>query len=316
MAYTGTGTQADPFIPTTITSLYDVLDICNNDESSFGVAGYYIKLTSNIDCANDPNYVGYSNTPITLSSYVNKLYSDNGYKIIGLCVKAQYFINAFATADNYVIDNIDFENCFWKPSTTGVCFYLTSSGSSTDASKHMYRVTASIYVAASDDNTQLISFQYGSMPFSTIEESSLYFDLGNSVNIDCSQQNFMFSHFINTNIIITNAYLYGIGGQPYIITAYLNNGSPYNSFIFKNCFVYVNSSGDLNLIANLHYSYAAFIDCTFGNCTAKYFQCEHCVVASDNYTNVGHSDETNVINYLTIQELQDNQKLIDIGFLP
>ena len=126
MAYTGTGTQADPFIPTTITSLYEVLNICNNDESSFGVAGYYIKLTSNLDCANDTDYVGYSNTPITLSSYVNKIYSDSGYKVIGLCIKAQYFINAFATANNYVIDNIGFENCFWKPPAAGVCFYLTN----------------------------------------------------------------------------------------------------------------------------------------------------------------------------------------------
>ena len=46
MAYTGTGTQADPAIPNTITELYDIFDAARSSNVNGNTSGpYYVKLT-------------------------------------------------------------------------------------------------------------------------------------------------------------------------------------------------------------------------------------------------------------------------------
>lgn len=52
---TGTGTQADPYIPTTLTEFI----------TAVGTAGAYVTLTQDINAADDPAYMGELTTPIT-----------------------------------------------------------------------------------------------------------------------------------------------------------------------------------------------------------------------------------------------------------
>lgn len=52
---TGTGTQADPYIPTTLTEFI----------TAVGTSGAYVALTQDINAADDPGYTGELTTPIT-----------------------------------------------------------------------------------------------------------------------------------------------------------------------------------------------------------------------------------------------------------
>ena len=92
---TGTGTQADPYCPTTFSELTSVA----------GTRGYYVKLTQDIDANDDPNYDTELNTYLTIQC---TLYSEEGYQyaIKNVCVNAIYAIYMYYAT----ITNVDFKN--------------------------------------------------------------------------------------------------------------------------------------------------------------------------------------------------------------
>lgn len=86
---TGTGTQADPYIPTTLSEFI----------SAVGTAGAYVALTQDINAADDPAYTGELTTPI----YINAARVDGDHhEVRGVTVRATNLIQfRYAGADIY-----------------------------------------------------------------------------------------------------------------------------------------------------------------------------------------------------------------------
>lgn len=86
---TGTGTKADPYIPTTLSEFI----------SAVGTAGAYVALTQDINAADDPAYTGELTTPI----YINAARVDGDHhEVRGVTVRATNLIQfRYAGADIY-----------------------------------------------------------------------------------------------------------------------------------------------------------------------------------------------------------------------
>lgn len=296
MAYTGTGTQSDPYIPDTITSLYEVIDLCNASGSN---VSRYIKLTQDIDCKDDPNYIGYMSRSINLYPCVAELYSDNNSKIIGLTVKDSMFIKF----GGYV-RNIEFKNCFFKPtsiSDSGYVFYGSKDNDYFAAT--MENVKASIYVI-----NIYVTFIQNSQAM--LNNCSIYIDGSGS-----SGSYFAVGICGNYSNVILNNIKVGIGNDSAYSLCYVTN---YCSVILKNSILWSNVSPNILVSSYSSYSYAALLNTNiqFTGGTTGVGQGTHNLVASDDYTGMTYTDVTGVINFISISDLQDNQKLIDLGFLP
>ena len=115
MAYTGTGTEADPFVVSTYSDLKYVTD--NN--GSYGY--YWVKIADDINCADDPNYTGVQTTPL----YVTQahIYADTPKCIEGLTVNAEYFMYTSSSSATY-INNIYFKNCVFKATSNNSAIYM------------------------------------------------------------------------------------------------------------------------------------------------------------------------------------------------
>lgn len=119
MAYTGTGTEANPFIPDTLTSFLECIS----------VAEAYVRLDTDIDAADDPDYGGILYEPVTFKCF--KCFGNNGIKKInGVIVRASNMIvvdNRYDSEGKIIygndvvgnsIYNVAFTNWVHKASTT------------------------------------------------------------------------------------------------------------------------------------------------------------------------------------------------------
>lgn len=99
---TGTGTQADPYIPTTLTEFI----------TAVGTAGAYVALTQDINAADDPAYSGEITSPI---AYRAADVDGRQHAIIGVTVLAE----SFAThAQHCTVHDISFRKIAHKGTTT------------------------------------------------------------------------------------------------------------------------------------------------------------------------------------------------------
>ncbi|MBR1528752.1 MAG: hypothetical protein IJ642_05575, partial [Oscillospiraceae bacterium] len=76
MSYTGTGTEQDPYLVSTLTDFL----------TCAAIAGAYVKVISDINSADDPNYEGELTNPISIMC--RKLYADQDKIISGITVTA------------------------------------------------------------------------------------------------------------------------------------------------------------------------------------------------------------------------------------
>ena len=109
---TGTGTQADPYCPTTLSELISVIRASN----------VYVKLTQDIDANDDPTYDTELNTYLDIEC---TLYSEEGhrYAIKNVCVNAQYAIYGYFAR----ITNVDFKNFIHRKKYDTWSLYFKSS---------------------------------------------------------------------------------------------------------------------------------------------------------------------------------------------
>ena len=194
MAYIGTGTQSDPAIPGTLnpdTGLPNgdgkISDLVGIFAAARAAGSYwYVKLCNDIDCADDPNYLGYY-TYLDMS-YVRKLYSDNQYKIRGLCLKPDGYsvVYAFLLSGGNdcetVIQSIDIIDLFYKPvgSSNSSIFGFTSTNSwSQIVNCHL---TISCYPRSGASIECYGQFSYNSNQI-RINNSSIYFKFNENRNV-------------------------------------------------------------------------------------------------------------------------------------
>lgn len=110
---TGTGTQNDPYVPTTLTEFI----------AAVGTSGAYVALTQDINAADDPAYTGYLDSAITFSA---TNLQGNGHTVRGITVHAQNFMeNGRQTLP--ALRNLDLLDCAHRG--TGSTFSYTGANS-------------------------------------------------------------------------------------------------------------------------------------------------------------------------------------------
>ena len=96
MAYTGTGTEADPYCVSTLSDFF----YCINQ------GGAFVKVISDIDGETDETYTG--EITDTKQIYCSKIYADEKKSIKGISFLCDI---AFEINSSIIIDNIDFMHC-------------------------------------------------------------------------------------------------------------------------------------------------------------------------------------------------------------
>lgn len=86
---TGTGTQADPYIPTTLTEWL----------TAVGTIGAYVAMDSDINAADDPDYTGELSSQIAFNCYSM---DGHDHTIRGITVRAGYFLKKSSNGSSYI----------------------------------------------------------------------------------------------------------------------------------------------------------------------------------------------------------------------
>ena len=102
---TGTGTQADPYIPTTLTEFI----------TAIGTSGAYVALTQDINAADDPEYAGELTDSVRILA---QSVEGGGFSIIGVTIRAANMI-AFQSRPSAQVLNIDFRKWGHKKTASG-----------------------------------------------------------------------------------------------------------------------------------------------------------------------------------------------------
>lgn len=96
---TGTGTQADPYIPTTLTEFI----------TAVGTTGAYVALTQDINAADDPAYTGQIQTPVWRA----RDFEGGNFEVSGVIVSGQQMI--YHQADGTEARNFRLRDWAFKP---------------------------------------------------------------------------------------------------------------------------------------------------------------------------------------------------------
>ena len=328
MAYTGTGSSADPAIPSTITELYKILTDARNGNVNGNTSGpYYIKLTQDIDCADDPNYIGYNGTlhfdpPNNSNRYIVRFYASTKKSIRGLTVKDQWFMRLQHSDSGTTIKNIDFIDCFFKPIDNGENPEPTVFAAYVSSYASIENSTISINVYSYAPNyAPRISYQVAFRNCSVyLKYNSVYgFRTGNGI-FNASTVN---TNTTNNIFIFDGWYIPRLGSSWDYPICYLSSRCSYNAFIFKNA-KFQNPNNIFGLIYG-SYNYLAFVNPSLSGVSSPvafqgFSETSTSIIATDSsaYGTVitKGSDSSGVGYWLTLDELKSEQKLLDIGFVP
>lgn len=336
MAYRGTGTQADPFIPgstqgtATITDLLEVLDYIQTQS----ITEAYVVLDSDIDCYDDPNYVGYtsalkfasgsSGNPPGVASFT----SDNGNRTIrGLTVKDPYFMILMGYDSNLytTIDGINFIDCFFKPTSSSVCYIF--GGPSNDSSAILRNSTISMTVY-SNTNTSQPSVPVVCERTCNFVNCSMYFkyntDAMTAYNTKFLCTSNAYSRRTRSCVFVFDGlHINYSSSWDYPLIYLAKSDSSYNSFIFKNCIVESSGYYSTLVLSYGSYNYVAFVNPSLNNTDVKaqlqgFSGTSHCLCASDKLDTVfiPQSVSSNLGEYCTLTQLKDVDYLLSVGFVP
>ncbi|MDE5753123.1 MAG: hypothetical protein K2H89_01050, partial [Oscillospiraceae bacterium] len=101
MAYTGTGTEDNPYC---VSNLTDFIECIKKTDS-------YVKVIADIDAAADPTYTGELTDSLEIAC--KQIYADEPRSIKGITVYAANFIN-ITQRENVQIENLSFVDCEHK----------------------------------------------------------------------------------------------------------------------------------------------------------------------------------------------------------
>lgn len=345
MAYSGSGTQADPYL---VDNGYDLLQLCGVDPHP----GSYIKVTQDIDFSNESWYPGKITYPIRLDG--SKLYADTLTEIKGLTVEAQCFLQI--ESNSQTIENLYFKNCCHKVSgskfATIGCYY---SGSTSGSNKQtVFNNCKFSLLVVSGASEGCLIFNNQSSGNGKWNNCSLYIKMNHTQPIYlCSSSNqsttastvYSYMSFVNCNIVLDGIKLQYIHGTSYgshfyaILTIIYESygrsvfrqfmGSS-TSLVIKNASInWVDSSHTPYVISNdsgntTYSSDISGCSMVFDNCTVESgwsdVRCLNAetadtvnVVASTLNQNINTSYSTKKIS---TTDIKDKNYLISIGFLP
>lgn len=283
MAYTGTGTEEDPFL----VSVFSDFLYC------ISVSGAYIKIINDIDTKDDPDYIGDLTSPITLQC--RKIYADDRKTINGITVVSDHFMkksnSTFATTD---IVNINFLNCAHQIVSTSnfankYTLYGEYGGITFTECSLSISISSGVYVPLLSNNSIYLV------------RSSAYFEI---ISVGMSGL-FYVPKIYESSIHIKGGTLYNDLG------VCLYDGFR-SSIILEN--VTINTTGSHTMLSHCDFVYIAIVNPTIiKNCTAGLSYSSNCLLACDSDLIVS---QNNNLKKVTLNQMKDKEYLHEIGFLP
>lgn len=283
MAYTGTGTEEDPFL---VSSFSDFL-YCISVNSA------YIKIINDIDTKDDPDYIGDLTSPITLQC--RKIYADDRKTINGITVVSDHFMkksnNTFTTTD---IVNINFLNCAHQiVSTSNMTNKYTLFGEYGGITFNECSISISI---SGGSNVPMLSNDS-----INLVRSSAYFEI-----ISGASQRYFYAPIIyESSIHIKGGILYNNVG----VCLYSGFRS---SIILEN--VTINVNGTHEMLSHCDFVYIAIVNpIIIRSFIAGLTYSSNCLLACDSDL-ITTSNEN--LKKITLDQMKDKEYLHEIGFLP
>lgn len=289
MAYTGTGTEADPYLVSTFTDFI----------TCAAVSGAYVKVVADIDAADDELYSGEIEDTITIAC--TKLYADTKKKIEGITCKNSDF---FTMTSAGTIENIQLLNMCHKITTTGNFIVASIVGS------NLKNVDASIAINGACPGYKLhygnenVSIEHCAFDLDSTNNESIIAGTSSSVGLRALSNGRM----RYCNVIIRNGAV-NLLGSFQLLNAYAT------SVIFINC-RFVN--GDMYAFYSCEWCYRVFKQCT---CSSKLkvrsSNVHRCLISKEDceFEMEIYSD-TDPTEIVTPEQLKSKEYLTEIGFLP
>ena len=279
---TGTGTQADPYIPTTL----------NEFITAVGTAGAYVTLTQDINAANDPEYTGELTTPITWAASVQ----GGGFTLLGLTLRTS--ASAIRFAKGITIEAMRLEIAFKRDASFDM-LVAYGSGSKPLFSACLFRIKLdeSTYDGSFMDE---LSFQDCAMSISTTAETAANTDF------------FWICDFLRTTIHFTAEMLRASGASAII-------GASCTFVRSAAIFAQLTASeGNFSLVGGgaasdgIRYSYAAILALSGSIAISHYGS--SCIIAIDPSASI--SSIPSGWTRATLAQMKDQDWLTSVGFLP
>lgn len=282
---TGTGTQADPYIPTTLSEFI----------TAVGTSRAYVALTQDINAADDPEYTGELTSPLLFDC---GLLLGNGHSISGVTVRAESLMISthFANANNVFFKNFAHKR-------TSANYTLTSSGSN---EMTMNGCKASIII---DDSTGGSLANYGFMSQCNFTDCALDVKYINPVNPIILNS----TNLLRSTIVVRNC---NICGSADAINCQNSNLITRSAIIFDNCSVYADRY--LSYSSSQRYSYVGFLNCEYKadhirSCGNSSFGVSSLIVCD---TPPSQIDAKAGLTVATMEQMKDKEWLMSVGFLP
>lgn len=238
---TGTGTQADPYIPTTLTEFI----------TAVGTAGAYVTLTQDINAADDPEYTGELLTGITINA---TNISGNSHEVRGVTARAtNLLIFRNSVADIY---DLFFRDWAHKRTSDSSCTILGQNFSRNKS----HGCLLSIKIDCGGHTGEIVK----QSAFYTCALSILMIDAVNGRQIDTTV-------FDKTTILVDGMNLRNMSSI---------NGTPFNrsALILKNA--KITSSSRFLADSGGTGGYIAFMDGLDGVINLTGFSGQHCLAAA------------------------------------
>ena len=284
---TGTGTQADPYIPETLTELIEAV----------GRTGVYVSLNHDINAADDPNYNGELTSPL---SFDCGPLLGNGHSISGVTVRAGSLI--LSTRASFSANDVFFKNFALKRTGDGYALSTTTSDKMI-----MNGCKASLTV---DDAFGGINGSYGLIGGCTFTDCALdvkYINSQNPIVLSNSQ-------LLRSTIVVKDCNICGTVDA-------INNGSSSDlitrsAIIFDGCSVYADRY--LLYSSSQRYSYVGFLNCEYKadhikSCGNSSFGVSSLIVCD---TPPSQIDAKAGLTVATMEQMKDKEWLMSVGFLP
>jgi len=337
MAYTGSGTQADPYL---VDNGYDLLQLCDGSHENA-----YIKVTQTIDFAQESWYTGKVTSTISLKG--GKLYADSLTEIRGLTIEHTRFIKQFTNSQT--IENLYFKNCCLKVNANNFAvFDFWTSGTSAPSSTKQANINNCKFsiLVVSGGNYGCLFFSpeggsdyptnYNNCSFYIKMKSTNYITIGTDrVNSNTPRQPRCYSNFTNCNIVLDGIYLDYVASDATTAILYALNTNYGTYWQFKgsstslvitdghiNCYsrdpavIYITTGTFASQISGCS---IIFDNCTIAQSSTDVYPCSR--NTTDNMTVIASTQNVYIdtsynIKKISTTNIKDKNYLVDIGFLP
>lgn len=309
MAYSGTGTEQDPYL---VSTLADFLTCA-------AVDGAFVKVTADIDAAADENYSG------TLGdSYIDlravKIYADEPKTISGITGEGECFIKCNYSGSTQRIDNIRFTDCMYKPAyayKSSAAVLLTGASITVEFYRCAVSLGYNFYTTPAEFQGRITN-RTGNSGSGYIHAFQSSFDITYHVKGVHTDYDFKFCKLECCNVILRNYVQYMFANNSHAFAGDVARPAADTSFIcenFSDIYHIAQSGATAFGLAYSQNCYMAFVD---SDMTGTIFKTgtynTNTLVCFDNCTNTPEVPAQFVT--VTSEQLRSKAYLTEIGFLP